>query len=160
MATVSSVNSTASTSATPDSVAGSNSTLNQQDFLQLLVAQIQYQDPMNPQSNTDMAAQLAQFTALSQATASSSSLAMLQANSLIGSTVNIQIDSKTQTSGVVSGVSMVSGSPQIVVNNADYNLSQVTSVSPTAATTTPATATSTDTLGTAPAAPATSSSNP
>src|SRR5580698_6305382 len=81
-------------SATPDTSTNPSSVLNQSDFLQLLVAQIQYQDPMNPQSDTDMAAQMAQFTALQQATQSTNSLAMMQANSLIGSTVTVQVDSQ------------------------------------------------------------------
>jgi flagellar basal-body rod modification protein FlgD len=38
--------------------------LGKQDFLQLLVKQLQYQDPLNPMNNTDMVAQLAQFSAL------------------------------------------------------------------------------------------------
>ena len=35
-------------------------------FLQLLVTQLRYQDPMNPLDNNDMIAQLAQFSALEQ----------------------------------------------------------------------------------------------
>ena len=109
-----------------DSVSSSSSqTLNQQDFLQLLVAQLQNQDPMNPQSDTDMAAQMAQFTSLQQSSSMSSSLAMMQANSLVGSTVTLQVDSKTTASGVVSGVIMQNGTPQIMVNGTNYSLSQV-----------------------------------
>src|SRR5690242_14858924 len=79
---------TALANAAPDSFTNPSGVLDQTDFLKLLVAQIQYQDPMNPQSDTQMAAQMAQFTTLQQATQSSSSLAMMQANSLIGSSVN------------------------------------------------------------------------
>ena len=129
--------STASTAtdSTTDTTTNSKSTLDQNDFLQLLVAQIQYQDPLNPQSNTDMAAQLAQFTSLQQATQSSSSLAMIQANSLVGSTVTVQVDSSTTASGVVTGVVMDNGTPEITINGTNYNLSQVTSVTPAATTT-------------------------
>jgi flagellar basal-body rod modification protein FlgD len=144
MSTVSSVSSaatpgTAATTST-DTVTNSSSALNQNDFLKLLVAQIQYQDPLNPQSNTDMAAQLAQFTALQQATQSSSSLAMMQANGLVGSTVTVQVDSQNTATGIVSGVVLSNGAPQITVQttnangvntSANYNLSQVTSVVPT-----------------------------
>ena len=111
-------------------LAGANATLNQNDFLKLLVTQIQFQDPLNPKSNTDMAAQMAQFTSLSQASETSSSLAMLQANSLIGSTVTVRIDSKTSASGLVAGVTVVNGKPQILIDGKNYNLSQVTSVRP------------------------------
>ncbi|HEY5234481.1 MAG TPA: flagellar hook capping FlgD N-terminal domain-containing protein [Verrucomicrobiae bacterium] len=121
--------STGTTSA--DTVSGSQQTLNQKDFLQLLVAQMQNQDPLNPQSDTDMAAQMAQFTSLTQSSAMSSSLSMLQANSLIGSTVSLQVDPKTTASGVVEGVILNGGTPQIIVNGTTYDLSQVTSVTPT-----------------------------
>jgi len=121
-----------------DSLPGSAKGLDQNAFLQLLVKQIQYQDPMNPKSDTDMAAQMAQFTSLQQASQSTSSLAMMQANSLVGSTVGLQIDAKTSTSGVVTGVQMKDGAPQIIVNGNYYSLSQITAVAPTPVTTTPA----------------------
>src|ERR1700691_3777192 len=91
---------------TPDSYTNPSSVLNQADFLQLLVAQIQYQDPLNPQSDTEMAAQMAQFSTLQQTTQSTSSLSMMQANSMIGSTVTVQVDSQNSATGVVTGVVM------------------------------------------------------
>jgi flagellar basal-body rod modification protein FlgD len=117
-----------------DAVSGTQQTLTQNDFLQLLVAQMQNQDPLNPQSDTEMAAQMAQFTSLQQSSAMSGSLAMLQANSLIGSTVSLQIDPQTSTSGEVQGVIMQNGAPEIIVNGLGYSLSQVTSVIPTVTT--------------------------
>jgi len=125
-------------------------TLTQNDFLKLLVSQMENQDPTNPQSDTAMAAQMAQFTSLTQSSAMSSSLSMLQANSLIGSTVTVQTDSKGDTaSGVVQSVQLGSstsgGLPQILINGTSYNLSQVVSVTPTP------TPTSTSTASTTPA---------
>jgi flagellar basal-body rod modification protein FlgD len=129
---------------------GTQQTLNQNDFLKLLVSQMENQDPLNPQSDTDMASQMAQFTALTQSSAMSSSLSMLQANSLIGSTVKLQTDSAGDTtSGVVqsvqTGASSTDGTPQIMVNGTAYDLSQILSITPPAtnstATTTPTTQT-------------------
>ena len=135
MSNVSSISSSSGSSAfnSADTLANPSQTLNQNDFLKLLVSQIQYQDPMNPKSDTDMAAQMAQFTSLQQASQSTSSLAMMQANSLVGSTVGLQIDAKTSTSGVVTGVQMKDGAPQIIVNGNYYSLSQITAVAPTPA---------------------------
>jgi len=124
--------STPGQTASPDSVGG-NSTLTQANFLQLLVAQIQYQDPMNPQSDTEMAAQLAQYSSLQQSTASAGSLAMMQADGLVGSTVTLQVDSTHTASGVVSGVVMSNGAPQITVGGTNYALNQINSVTPPAA---------------------------
>jgi flagellar basal-body rod modification protein FlgD len=119
--------------ATTDSFTSPSGALNQADFLKLLVAQIQYQDPMNPQSDTQMAAQLAQFTSLQQATQSSSSLAMIQANSLVGSSVTISVDSTHTASGVVTGVVLNNGVPQVTVGGTNYGLTQITSITPAAA---------------------------
>ncbi len=95
------VNSTASS----DAVSGPQQTMTQNDFLQLLVAQMENQDPLQPQSDTEMASQMAQFTSLTQTTAMSSSLSNMQANSLIGSTVTLQRPNSQQTiSGVVQAV--------------------------------------------------------
>jgi flagellar basal-body rod modification protein FlgD len=126
------VNSTQST----DSASGPQDSLTQNDFLQLLVAQMENQDPLQPQSDTEMASQMAQFTSLSQTTAMSSSLSMMQANSLIGSTVTLQVpNSQSTTSGVVQSVALGAessdGTPQIMVNGTAYDLSSVLSVTPT-----------------------------
>jgi flagellar basal-body rod modification protein FlgD len=126
-----------------DTTSGANQTLSQNDFLQLLVAQMENQDPLQPQSDTEMASQMAQFTALTQATNMSSSLSQMQANSLIGSTVTVQLaNSNSTTSGTVTsvrlGTASSDGTPQVVINGTAYDLSQVLSVAPTTTTQTAA----------------------
>lgn len=110
-------------------------TLTQKDFLKLLIAQMTAQDPLNPQSNTDFAAQMAQFTALqsSQSTQQGvsnlqASQQMQQANGLIGRTVTLLNANGSLSTGVVSGVQMDSGTPQLVVNGTNFDLSQVQSI--------------------------------
>jgi flagellar basal-body rod modification protein FlgD len=49
------------------------------EFLKLFMAQLQHQDPMSPQSGSDMVAQLAQFSAVEQATQTNTQLANLAA---------------------------------------------------------------------------------
>jgi flagellar basal-body rod modification protein FlgD len=46
--------------------AGGNGAMGQEAFLKLLVAQLQNQDPLNPQDNYEFVAQLAQFSSLEQ----------------------------------------------------------------------------------------------
>jgi flagellar basal-body rod modification protein FlgD len=148
MSSVNSVSSylaTNSAGSSSDTANNPSSVLNQADFLKLLVAQMENQDPMNPQSDTDMAAQMAQFSSLTASTASSSSLAMMQANQLVGNTVTVQVDTNgTTASGLVQGVVVQNGAPEIMVNGTLYNLSQVTQVAPTVASnsTTPSSSTS------------------
>jgi len=128
---VNSVTSPISALNSTDSLSGVSNALTQKDFLQLMVTQMQNQNPLDPQSDTQMAAEMAQFTSLQQSSAMSTSLAMMQADSLLGSTVNIQVDSHTLTNGVVQGVVLQNGTPQILVNGSAYNLNQVISVAPT-----------------------------
>ncbi|HPW68671.1 MAG: flagellar hook capping FlgD N-terminal domain-containing protein [Desulfomonilia bacterium] len=74
--------------------------LGKNDFLKLLVKQLQYQDPLNPMENTDFTAQLAQFSSLetlSNIDENISRLGILQnsinninAMSFIGKQVNAQ----------------------------------------------------------------------
>jgi flagellar basal-body rod modification protein FlgD len=59
----------AATGSAGSSAAGalpSNASMGQDDFLKLLVAQMQNQDPTNPMQAQDLAAQLAQFSSLNQ----------------------------------------------------------------------------------------------
>jgi len=62
MSTVSEV----SAASTASNTSSSNKTLGQDDFLTLLVAQLQNQDPLNPADATEFTAQLAQYSQLEQ----------------------------------------------------------------------------------------------
>ncbi|MHC1700632.1 MAG: flagellar hook assembly protein FlgD [Humidesulfovibrio sp.] len=50
------------------SVTTHKTNMDQNDFLKLLVAQLEHQDPLNPMDDKDMTAQLAQFSSLEQLT--------------------------------------------------------------------------------------------
>lgn len=110
-------------------------TLNQDDFLKLLVAQLGAQDPMNPQKDTEFISQMSQFSALEQSKSMVTSLADLQteqkrvqANGLLGRQVEIQAGKDTTVTGVVDSIQYQEGTPLIVVNGQAYDLSQVNSV--------------------------------
>jgi flagellar basal-body rod modification protein FlgD len=63
-----------STTKPPDKLAADKST-----FLKLLVAQLQYQNPLNPADGVQFVTQLAQFTSLEQSTQMSQDLAAIRA---------------------------------------------------------------------------------
>ncbi|ETR69936.1 MAG: flagellar basal-body rod modification protein FlgD [Candidatus Magnetoglobus multicellularis str. Araruama] len=52
--------------ATPKSEAEKSAAMNKEQFLTLLVAQLQNQDPLNPMESTEFTSQLAQFSSLEQ----------------------------------------------------------------------------------------------
>ena len=102
-------------------------------FLQLLTKQLQYQDPMNPMDNTDMLAQEAQFAALEQMEALTSSFSqfstMFQANSLIGQTVEVKVSGEDAVVGKVDYVDYTdSKGASISIGGKLYPISSVTKV--------------------------------
>lgn len=110
---MSSVNSSSSSSnvspATNDpigSAVGKNQTLGQDAFMKLLVAQIQHQDPLNPQSNTEFVSQLAQFSSLSEQTTTNKLLELVSIQQKgLANTDDVQLIGKSVT---VSGNSLTS----------------------------------------------------
>ena len=78
-------------SATP-----SDGVMNQDDFLNMLVAQLNYQDPMNPMDSQQFAAQLAQFTVVEQLASINDNLQystelQVLLNQSISNTMNAQV---------------------------------------------------------------------
>ena len=67
MLDTSSLQAVSSTSSNPTTVApGPNQTLGQDQFMNLLIAQLKNQDPLNPVDNSQLMAQLAQFSQLQE----------------------------------------------------------------------------------------------
>jgi flagellar basal-body rod modification protein FlgD len=106
--------------------------LNQADFLKLLVTQMSSQDPLNPESDTDFAAQLAQFSSLQATQTMGGNIQTIQATGLLGQTVAVTPSTGgNPVSGVVTGVEIASGTPEIIVNGQAYTLSQLVAITPT-----------------------------
>jgi flagellar basal-body rod modification protein FlgD len=136
---MSSVNSVTGSSSTQnnvsDAVASATKQLSQQDFLNLLVAQMTSQDPLNPTSSQDLLSQMTQFSTLSTNTALQQDISQMNntqelsaAGALMGKQVTLMVDDSTTTQGIVNGVDSSTGTPQVVVNGKSYDLSQVISV--------------------------------
>ena len=114
----------ASTSATSSS--SSSMPINQDQFLQMLMTELQNQNPMNPNSSDPMSfvTELAQFTSVEQQTDTAQSTATIasgqstaSAVSLIGNTVNYT-DPTTgaSDSGTVQAVDITSSGPTLTIN--------------------------------------------
>jgi flagellar basal-body rod modification protein FlgD len=107
--------------------------LDRDDFLKLLITQLQHQDPTSPVEDKDFIAQMAQFSSLEQITNMSAGfqklsglLASSEASQVLGKTVELR-DGDNLVRGVVDRV--VRGStPLVGVNGSVYDFSQIESV--------------------------------
>lgn len=117
-----------------------NDALDKDAFLQLLITQLKYQDPLDPQDNSAFVAQLAQFSSLEQMTNVATNMENLssivnnidtsvlvgQLSGMIGQNVTwtAKIPSgeegeviQTTLQGQVTGVSITDGSPTVVATS-------------------------------------------
>lgn len=96
-------NSAASIANKSSEVKTGNSSLDKDAFLQLLVAQMKYQDPLEPTSNTEYISQYATFSELEQMQNMSASLELSRASALVGETVLMKITDSTGRTTTVQG---------------------------------------------------------
>lgn len=99
-------------------------------FLKLLVAQLQYQNPLDPKSDTDFVSQLAQMTSLEQVQNINSTLESSQAYNMIGKTIYAEVlDSKSGVTncylGTVDSVVIQNGEAYAVVDNSLISISDI-----------------------------------
>ncbi|HJQ06741.1 MAG TPA: flagellar hook capping FlgD N-terminal domain-containing protein [Nocardioides sp.] len=123
---------------TPGDPAATTNTSNLGDentFLQLMVAQMKYQDPMNPTDSSQFLSQTAQFTALEKMTSVADQMkALVQsqmafgAGAMIGQTVHWTDDNGAAQTGTVTGASFLSTGPTLTINGTSVPLTSVTSV--------------------------------
>ena len=109
-----------------------NSSLDKDAFLQLLVAQMKYQDPLEPTSNTEYIAQFATFSELEQMQNMSATLELSRASSLVGQTVLMNVtDSAGRTTTVQGNVDYViyeSGKAYLSIGGEAYSLDDLNMV--------------------------------
>ncbi len=124
--TQSTTGTTATNGTTAATAAQKSMPINQNQFLQMLMAELKNQNPMNPNSSDPMqfVTELAQFTSVEQQTytaESTQTIASGQNNAtaiaLIGHTVNYT-DPTTQApaTGVVQSVEFTSSGPSLTIN--------------------------------------------
>ena len=110
----------------------SNSTVDKDQFLQLLVAQMKYQDPLEPTSNTEYISQYATFSELEQMQNMSASLELARASGLVGQTVIMQVvDSSGHTvvtQGNVDYVVYENGKAYLSINGELYSMDDLDTV--------------------------------
>ncbi|MBS0253098.1 MAG: flagellar hook assembly protein FlgD [Proteobacteria bacterium] len=118
MTTVSGTNGTSSNQTS--STSQSQTTLDYNDFLKLMITQLQNQDPLNPTDTNQFMSQIAEFSNVEQGINANSKLDQLLVNSNISQAstmIGLVITGTDGTSGVVQSVRIdSSGSTAILTN--------------------------------------------
>lgn len=114
------------------STASSSSSLDKDAFLQLLVAQMKYQDPLEPTSNTEYISQFATFSELEQMQNMSASMDLSRASGLVGQTVYMKTTSSSGDTSYVEGrvdyVYYENGKAYLSINEELYSLDDLDTV--------------------------------
>jgi flagellar basal-body rod modification protein FlgD len=104
---------TSTATTTPGAPTNPLGSLGKDDFLRLLVTQLQHQDPMNPMDDKDFMGQMAQFSTLEQTTNTASAIERLdvasrisQSVALIGHQLTYLRADGTSASGLAGSVSI------------------------------------------------------
>lgn len=112
--------------------AKSSSGMDKEAFLQLLVAQMKYQDPLEPTSNTEYIAQYAQFSQVEQMQNMSNSMDLQRASSLVGKEVYIKTTTSSGETKLVQGrvdyVSYENNKAYLYINEKKYSIDDLDSI--------------------------------
>jgi len=124
-------------SASPSTSANSDrlNELTMSDFIKMMVAELENQDPMNPMSNTEMLQQVSQIRAITsndRLTTSIESLTLGQAlstaSSLIGKTVTGVNTLNEEITGKVDKVTLENGEAKLSIGYSVLNVGNITSI--------------------------------
>ncbi len=130
----------------PDDAVEDGSELDKDTFLKLLVAQLKYQDPLNPSNSEEFIATTAQFTTiekLDQIAKQGENTALINslstAGSLVGRSITFTGADGFPTDAVVERSQLIGGEVVLVTELGTVGLNQITGVGAPAGTVQPAT---------------------
>ena len=142
MSTIGSVT-TLAPSSTTSTTGNASGALTQQDFLQLMVAQMTAQDPLSDSSDggggsstSDYVNQLMSMTNLTTMQTMSSQQGVALAQQLPGATVSLTDSAGDSISGVVSATTITTNGVSVTVNGVTYPASDITGITPATTPTT------------------------
>ena len=101
---------------------------NKDMFLQLLVAEMQYQDPLEPSDNSQYVAQLASFTQIEAMQAVQDNMETIQSNSIVGKVVALNINGQEITGKVDFVTKDDKKGTMLSINGELYEMSKMVSV--------------------------------
>jgi len=112
--------------------AAAKNSMDKDAFLQLLVAQMKYQDPLEPTSNTEYIAQYAQFSQVEQIQNMAATMELTRASSMVGKLVEVETTDSAGNAqsirGTVEYVSYEGGKAFVSIDGALYSTDDVVAV--------------------------------
>ena len=121
---------TISSKSTKEKDAKESSTLDVNDFLSLLVTEMQYQDPLEPTDNSQYIAQMATFTQVEATTEMGNKVEQQMASSLVGKSVIMKTNESS--SGMIAGKvnywENIDGKIYLGINGKLYDIADVDTV--------------------------------
>jgi len=113
--------------------------LGKDQFLQLLITQLRYQDPISPVDDKEFIAQMAQFSSLEQMQNLNTNMSEMmlaqqkltslgQATQMIGKSVELFTHEGESIFGQVSGVQFKNGWPEIIVDGKLYDFGEIVAI--------------------------------
>ncbi len=122
----------------------SKNTLDQADFMKLLITQLKTQDPTKPLDDKEFIGQMAQFTSLKQMNDLTENIKTLsreftftKAVSLVGKVISWVDDNGKYNSGVVDSIKVKNGDTFMNINGMEVPLAQIEEVKDVQKTETP-----------------------
>lgn len=125
------VQETASQSSVQKAAEGSNG-MDKDAFLQLLVAQMKYQDPLQPTSNTEYISQYATFSQVEQMQNMAATMELTRASSMVGKLVTVEstnnVGETKEVEGVVEYVSYENNKAYVAIEGTLYSADDVVAI--------------------------------
>ncbi len=114
------------------STSASANSMDKEAFLQLLVAQMKYQDPLEPTSNTEYISQYATFSELEQMQNMSANMTLSRASEMVGKEVIVESTSEsgktTTVQGQVEAVTYQGNKAYVSINGTLYSVDDVVQI--------------------------------
>jgi len=117
------------------SAAAERNTIGKDDFLKILAAQLQNQDPLSTKDNSEYINQMTQFSILEQLQNLNTSTNVMilnqkfqEGNMMLGKTVTVMLTDGTIVSGEVESIMAGIGTVNIVIDGNQYRLDDVVEI--------------------------------
>lgn len=106
--------------------------LDKQAFMQLLMAKLKLQDPLNPEKDADFMAQQAQLAQVEKmddlVKVMQGNSLLSQAGTLVGKQVDVTEENGTVRTGVIDSISISNGTAAASINGKNYSLNQIAKI--------------------------------